>query len=96
MILTGSAVSVFNQLSPTEDWRWPSRVVCSLLRIRKRNAVRFSAILKSEGLHVFQAENADKALGYIDENIDVVLSDLNLGRRQRNRSAESVEKAQAG
>jgi DNA-binding NtrC family response regulator len=37
------------------------------------------SILKSEGLHVFQAENADKALGYVDENIDVVLSDLNLG-----------------
>src|SRR5277367_6267581 len=38
-----------------------------------------SSILKSEGLHVFQAESADKALGYVDENIDVVLSDLNLG-----------------
>jgi two-component system, NtrC family, response regulator HydG len=37
------------------------------------------SILKSEGLHVFQAESADKALGYADENIDVVLSDLNLG-----------------
>ena len=38
-----------------------------------------SSILKSEGLRVFQAENADKALGYADEDIDVVLSDLNLG-----------------
>jgi two-component system, NtrC family, response regulator HydG len=37
------------------------------------------SILKSEGLHVFHAESADKALGYVDENIDVVLSDLNLG-----------------
>jgi DNA-binding NtrC family response regulator len=36
-------------------------------------------ILKSEGLNVFGAENADKALGYIDENIDVVLSDLQMG-----------------
>jgi len=38
-----------------------------------------SSILKTEGLQVFQAEDADKALGYVDENIDVVLSDLNLG-----------------
>src|SRR5580698_3264062 len=38
-----------------------------------------SSLLKSEGLHVFQAENADKAFGYVDEDIDVVLSDLNLG-----------------
>src|SRR5215213_11585452 len=36
-------------------------------------------ILKSEGLNVFGAEDADKALGYIDENIDVVLSDLQMG-----------------
>ncbi len=38
-----------------------------------------SSILKSEGLRVFQAESADKAIGYVDEDIDVVLSDLNLG-----------------
>ncbi len=38
-----------------------------------------SQILKSEGFIVFGAENADKAQGYIDENIDVVLSDLNMG-----------------
>src|SRR5580658_6405138 len=38
-----------------------------------------SSILKSEGLRVFQTESADKALGYVDEDIDVVLSDLNLG-----------------
>ena len=36
-------------------------------------------ILKSEGFTVFGAENADKALGYIDENMDVVLSDLQMG-----------------
>lgn len=36
-------------------------------------------LLKSEGFTVYGAENADKALGYIDENIDVVLSDLNMG-----------------
>src|SRR5882724_9555855 len=36
-------------------------------------------ILKSEGLNVFGAEDADKAMGYIDENIDVVLSDLQMG-----------------
>src|SRR5215213_7220202 len=38
-----------------------------------------SHILRSEGFTVFGAENADKALGYIDENIDVVLSDLHMG-----------------
>ena len=43
----------------------------------ERRAV--TQILKSEGLTVFGAENADKALGYIDENIDVVLSDLHMG-----------------
>jgi DNA-binding NtrC family response regulator len=36
-------------------------------------------ILKSEGFTVFGAENADKALGYIDENIDVVVTDLHMG-----------------
>src|SRR3954465_5694624 len=36
-------------------------------------------ILKSEGFNVFGAENADKALGYIDENIDGVLTDLHMG-----------------
>jgi DNA-binding NtrC family response regulator len=36
-------------------------------------------ILKSEGFTVFGAEDADKALGYVDENIDVVLSDLEMG-----------------
>src|SRR5438045_9660067 len=38
-----------------------------------------SQLLRSEGFTVFGAENADKALGYIDENIDVVLSDLHMG-----------------
>ena len=38
-----------------------------------------SQILKSEGYTVFGAENADKAMGYIDENIDIVISDLNMG-----------------
>ena len=37
------------------------------------------SVLKSEGFSVFGAENADKALGYIDEDIAVVLSDLHLG-----------------
>jgi len=36
-------------------------------------------VLKSEGFAVFGAENADKALGYVDENIDVVLTDLKMG-----------------
>jgi DNA-binding NtrC family response regulator len=43
----------------------------------ERRAV--SQILKSEGFSVFGAESADKALGYLDENIDVVLSDLHMG-----------------
>src|SRR5215212_7991977 len=36
-------------------------------------------LLKSEGFTIYGAENADKAMGYLDENIDVVLSDLNMG-----------------
>src|SRR5262245_10936675 len=36
-------------------------------------------ILKGEGFAVFGAEDADKALGYADENVDVVLSDLHMG-----------------
>ncbi|MDP9175189.1 MAG: sigma-54 dependent transcriptional regulator [Planctomycetota bacterium] len=43
----------------------------------ERKAV--SSILKSEGLTVFGAENADKALSYNEENIDVVLTDLHMG-----------------
>ena len=38
-----------------------------------------SQILKAEGFTVFGAESADKALGYVDEGIDVVLSDLHMG-----------------
>jgi DNA-binding NtrC family response regulator len=38
-----------------------------------------AAILKAEGMTVSTAESADKAVGYLDENVDVVLSDLNLG-----------------
>src|SRR5690349_17189740 len=36
-------------------------------------------LLKAHGFSVFGAESADKALGYVDENIDVVLSDLHMG-----------------
>jgi DNA-binding NtrC family response regulator len=36
-------------------------------------------ILKGEGFTVFGAEDADKAIGYMDESIDVVLSDLHMG-----------------
>jgi DNA-binding NtrC family response regulator len=39
----------------------------------------FSQLLKHEGFTVYGAENADKAAGYIDENIEVVLSDLHMG-----------------
>jgi len=38
-----------------------------------------SQLLKAEGFHVFGAENADKALGYIEDAVDVVLSDLHMG-----------------
>jgi DNA-binding NtrC family response regulator len=38
-----------------------------------------TTVLRNEGLTVYGAENADKALSYIDENIDVVLSDLLMG-----------------
>jgi two-component system, NtrC family, response regulator HydG len=38
-----------------------------------------SQLLKAEGFTVFGAENADKALGYVDEGMDVVLSDLHMG-----------------
>src|SRR3954471_14126214 len=38
-----------------------------------------SQLLRSEGFTVFGAENADKALGYVEENIDVVLTDLHMG-----------------
>ena len=35
--------------------------------------------LKAEGLTVYGAENVDKAVGYLEEDIDVVLSDLQMG-----------------
>src|SRR5438874_5570616 len=38
-----------------------------------------SQVLKGDGFTVFGAENADKAMGYLDENVDVVLSDLHMG-----------------
>jgi DNA-binding NtrC family response regulator len=38
-----------------------------------------SQILKAQGFSVYGAENADKAIGYVEENIDVVLSDLQMG-----------------
>lgn len=38
-----------------------------------------SQLLKAEGFQVFGAESADKALGYVDEGVDVVLSDLHMG-----------------
>src|SRR4051812_17861507 len=37
------------------------------------------ARLKGEGFTVFGAESADKAFSYVDEHIDVVLSDLHMG-----------------
>jgi DNA-binding NtrC family response regulator len=36
-------------------------------------------LLKREGFQVVGAESADKAFSYVDENIDVVLSDLHMG-----------------
>ena len=35
--------------------------------------------LKGEGFTVYAAENADKAFGYVDEHLDVILSDLHMG-----------------
>ena len=54
-----------------------------------------SQILKSEGFTVFGAENADKALGYIDENIDVVLTDLHMGDVSGIDLLQPLEEAQA-
>jgi DNA-binding NtrC family response regulator len=36
-------------------------------------------LLKAEGFTVLGAESADKAMGYVEENLDVVLSDLHMG-----------------
>lgn len=38
-----------------------------------------SQVLRRQGFTVFSAEDADKALGYLGESIDVLLSDLSLG-----------------
>ena len=38
-----------------------------------------SALLKQQGFTVYAAESADKALGYLDEAVDVVLTDLHMG-----------------
>jgi two-component system, NtrC family, response regulator HydG len=43
----------------------------------ERRAV--GAILKNQGLSVTAVDSADKALSYVDEDVDIVLSDLNLG-----------------
>src|SRR6478672_1430836 len=43
----------------------------------ERRAV--SQILKSEGFNVLGAESADKAMSYVEEEVDVVLSDLKMG-----------------
>lgn len=43
----------------------------------ERRAV--SQLLKGEGYTVYGAESADKALGYLEENMDVVISDLHMG-----------------
>jgi two-component system, NtrC family, response regulator HydG len=38
-----------------------------------------SQILKSEGFGVFAAEDAERALSYVDEGVDLVISDVRLG-----------------
>ncbi len=55
----------------------PGRVLVVEDHESERRAV--IQILKGEGFTIFGAENADKALGYMDENVDVVLSDLHMG-----------------
>jgi DNA-binding NtrC family response regulator len=55
----------------------PGRVLVVEDHDTERKAL--GAILKSEGFQVCSAESADKALGYVDDDIDVVLSDLKMG-----------------
>jgi len=55
----------------------PGRVLVVEDHEDERRAV--CTILKSEGFSVFSCENADMAMSYLDEGIDVVLSDLQLG-----------------
>ncbi len=43
----------------------------------ERNALQ--KLLRAIGHEVFTAESPDKALGYVDEEIDIVLSDLHMG-----------------
>ncbi len=49
---------------------------------------------RSEGFTVFGSESADKALGYIEENIDIVLSDLNMGDVSGHGPAQLWKKRQ--
>jgi DNA-binding NtrC family response regulator len=47
-------------------------------------------ILESEGYQVFSADSADKAYGYIADNVDVVLSDLRLEGGERNATGADL------
>ena len=51
---------------------------CWSWKITKRNAGH-QPNPSQRRIYRYTAENADKAMGYIDENIDVVLSDLHMG-----------------
>src|SRR3954470_15810092 len=73
--LTGLILSV--QFIPENLMATAGRVLVVEDHETERRAI--TQILKHEGFTVFNAENADKALGYADENIDVVLSDLQMG-----------------
>src|SRR5258708_20796836 len=63
--VTRSTMSTSGRLLIVEDQELERKQVMQLLR--------------REGFTVFGAENADKAVGYVEENMDVVISDLRMG-----------------
>jgi DNA-binding NtrC family response regulator len=55
----------------------PGRILVVEDSEMERRAI--SQVLKSEGYNVFMAEDADRALSYVDEGVDLVISDVRLG-----------------
>lgn len=55
----------------------PGRILVVEDSDTERRAI--TQILKSEGFNVFAAEDAEKALSYADEGLDLVISDVRLG-----------------
>ncbi|MEM8873389.1 MAG: sigma-54 dependent transcriptional regulator [Planctomycetota bacterium] len=62
---------------PTDDQPRHVRILVVEDRPTERKAL--VKILQAEGHDVSGCENTDKALGYLDENIDIVMTDLYLG-----------------